>query len=153
MDPDRSDDPDGTDTAPSMFDVLYVDAMNVIGSRPDGWWRDRDGAVTRFVASLTRMANGLDTEVVVVIDGHPIDGLAAGRTGNLLVVYAPRHGPDAADDRIIELLDEPSSTHDGRRIGLVTADRALRERAAVRGASVLGPRQLLAVLDRHAPRA
>lgn len=121
---------------------VVVDAMNVIGSRPDGWWRDRDGAVRDFVARMRRYAAGRSEEVTVVVDGRPVDGLEPGRHGAVEVVFAPG-GRDAADDRIIELL----SGEGDRDTTVVTADRELRGRAAARGAALVGPSVLLARLD------
>lgn len=129
------------------FDVIYVDAMNVIGSRPDGWWRDRDAAVRGLVETLGRFVRSLDGEVVVVIDGRLPEGLPADHPDELRVMPSAGRGPDAADDRIIELLGAYTSGGAKPRIGVVTADRDLRERAASRGASTIGPRRLLAALD------
>ncbi|MFA9430732.1 NYN domain-containing protein [Egicoccus sp. AB-alg2] len=119
--------------------ILYIDAMNVIGSRPDGWWRDRDGAVRRLAARLQPFAAATDAEVVLVVDGGPVTGLPEGRNDQLEVRYARRRGRDAADDRIVELV----TADDGNDIEVVTADRALRERVEALGAAVSGPRQLL----------
>lgn len=134
--------------------AIYVDAMNVIGSRPNGWWRDRDGAVRRLAADLQPFAAGLGAEVVLVVDGRPIEGLPEGRHDAVLVQYARRMGSDAADDRLIELLDAAAPTDAVARSGgseghvvVVTADRALRERAAARGAGWAGPRTFLRAVD------
>lgn len=121
---------------------LVVDAMNVIGSRPTGWWRDRDGAVRDFAERLGRYAEASGTHVTLVVDGHPIDGLEEGGYGRLRVRYAHSSDRDAADDRIIELLDELT-----RPVTVVTADGELRDRAAGRGAELMGPRELLRRMD------
>ena len=76
--------------------MMVIDAMNVIGSRPDGWWRDRPGACLRLIDELTERG----IEAIVVFDGRPLEGLGAGTHGRLTVMYADRAGPDAADDRI-----------------------------------------------------
>ena len=81
-----------------------VDAMNVIGSVPDGWWKDRDGALARLVHAL--VAFDFDEWVVVVADGRPVRGLRAGTRGNVELRYAGHSAPDAADDEIIALLVE-----------------------------------------------
>lgn len=121
--------------------TVYVDAMNVLGSRPDGWWRDRDAAVRRLVGELQPWAATGGRRVVVVVDGHERSPLHAGRHGAVDVVYADRPGPDAADDRIVELVeaDRAASTS----VEVVTADRALRARVAALDAVVRGPRSLL----------
>ena len=121
---------------------LIVDAMNVIGSRPTGWWRDRDGAVRRLVARLQKLS---DRPVTVVVDGRPLADLPEGEHQGVRVIYASRPGRDAADDRIVELLD---AEQDAPAFEVVTSDRALAERVRSRGGRVSGPQELLARLDR-----
>ena len=94
-----------------------IDAMNVIGSVPDGWWKDRDGALARFVDALA--AFDFDEWVVVVADGRPVPGLRAGTRGNVELRYAGHSAPDAADDEIIALLVELKSGLVELRSGLV----------------------------------
>ena len=79
---------------------LIVDGNNVIGSRPDGWWRDRPGASRRLVASLQSLARESDDRISVVLDGRPLPDLSEGVHDGVLVAYATRAGRDAADDRI-----------------------------------------------------
>ena len=122
--------------------TYYVDAMNVIGSRPDGWWRDRDGAVRRLIDGLTALAAATGDRFVVAVDGRPIPGLAETERGAVQVRYARRTGRDAADDRIVELL-----AHAPPEAVVVTADRDLRSRVAERGHAAVGPRALLHRLD------
>lgn len=121
---------------------LVVDAMNVIGSRPDGWWRDRDGALRRLVGRLDRYARVHGREVVAVADGRPPADLPAGRHGAMRLCFAKRGGPDAADDRIVELLEAELGA-----ATVVTADADLRERVVARGHEVLGPGRFLQALD------
>jgi predicted RNA-binding protein with PIN domain len=109
-----------------------VDASNVIGSKPDGWWRDRQGATERLLAALRDFA-GEDDDVVVVLDAGPAEW--AGRDGPLEVAIAPRRGRDAADDEIARLLDGDA---DPASIRVVTSDATLAERARARGAEVVG---------------
>jgi len=119
--------------------------MNVIGSRPTGWWRDRAGAQRRLVGSLRALAvaeEGL--EVTIVVDGRPVEGLPEGDHGPLLVLYAARRGPDAADDRIVELV---AADADPSGLCVVTSDRALRERVRALGADVAGAGTFLRFLD------
>lgn len=129
--------------AGKAVDWLVVDALNVIGTRPTGWWRDRSGAVRELVASLRRYAEHSGAPVTVVVDGPPLAGLAEGLHGRLEVCYAPRDGRNAADDRIVELL-----ARSGRPARVVTADRGLRLRVEALGCGTFGPRTLLAALDR-----
>lgn len=119
---------------------LIVDGMNVIGSRPDGWWQDRDGAVRRLVESLHRLADGTGAEITVVLDGRPLADLPEGLHGPVMVHYAARKGPDAADDRIVQLID---ADLDPAALEVVTADSRLRARVTRLGAGVSGPRALL----------
>jgi predicted RNA-binding protein with PIN domain len=123
---------------------LIVDAMNVIGSRPDGWWRHRHGAIRRFVAQLGAWARLEDAGVTVVIDGRPISGLPDGDHDDLEVVYARRRGPDAADDRIVELVE---ADHNPSALRVVTSDRELRRRVAALGAEVESAGWLLRRLE------
>src|SRR5262249_40611684 len=88
--------------APESRRRLIVDGNNVIGSRPDGWWRDREGASRRLVASLQEHARASGERIAVVLDGRPLPELAEGVHGGVLVAYARRPGRNAADDRIVE---------------------------------------------------
>ncbi|MFI6763172.1 hypothetical protein ACIBF5_28980 [Micromonospora sp. NPDC050417] len=118
--------------------LLVVDAANVMGSRPDGWWRDRAGAAARLRDSLAEVTEtGLPDlpapiEVVLVVEGAARD--VPGRD-RVRVVPAPGSG----DDRIVDLVREEAP---GRRCVVVTADRELRSRVAALGAEVRGPRWL-----------
>jgi hypothetical protein len=105
----------------------FIDASNVIGSRPDGWWRDRDGAARRLVEEIREWA---DEETTVVLDAGPDDLL--GTADNVTVVRARRRGRDAADDEIIELV----YGRDDARV--VTSDAELARRARALGADVVG---------------
>ncbi len=120
-----------------------VDGTNVVGSRPDGWWRDRPGAFARLVVRLQHLADAGE-EVTVVFDGASSRALREGEHGGVRVRWARRRGRDAADDRIVELveLDEDPS---GLRV--VTSDRALAARAVAAGASVESAGSLLRRLD------
>jgi predicted RNA-binding protein with PIN domain len=103
---------------------LIVDGMNVIGSRPDGWWRDRRGAMRRLVEKL----EGVDDydSVVVVLDGKPFDLDSEG----VDVRFASRRGPNAADDDIAAIAGQGDT--------VVTSDADLESRVRANGASVIG---------------
>jgi predicted RNA-binding protein with PIN domain len=114
---------------------LLVDGNNVVGSRPDGWWRDRQGAARRLVASLQSYAARTGDEITVVFDGRPLPDLGEGMHGAVRVAYARRPGRNAGDDRVVEEIAddaEPAS------ITVVTSDRELAERARDLGAAVEG---------------
>jgi uncharacterized protein YaiI (UPF0178 family) len=106
-----------------------VDASNVIGSRPDGWWRDRAGAARRLVGQLDAFAAATGEPVIVVLDaGVPPDAERAE------VLVASRPGRDAADDEIVELLQDRGA--EGVRV--VTSDATLARRVRALGADVEG---------------
>ena len=123
---------------------LLVDAMNVLASRPDGWWRDREAAYRRLVDQLQPLAQTRPGPVIVVVEGRAGDALAPGRHGDVEVVHASARGRDAADDHLVVLVtdgadassDEPSTDT------VVTADRELRDRVRAAGAMVIGPGSL-----------
>lgn len=110
-----------------------VDGMNVIGSRPDGWWRDRTGAMARLLAGLETWAAGHGDPVLLVLDGRPRDiGAAAG--GRVDVAFAPG-GRDAADDEIaLRVRADP----DPGELRVVTSDAGLAARVRATGAEVVG---------------
>lgn len=125
---------------------LIIDGNNVMGSRADGWWRDREGAARRLVDELGALtADG--TRVAVVFDGPGSPDMPEGERLGVIVFYAGRSGRDAADDRIVELVEaEP----DPGSVTVVTSDRDLRERVTGLGAACQGARTLLDDLeDRH----
>jgi predicted RNA-binding protein with PIN domain len=122
--------------------ILLVDGNNVIGSVPDGWWRDRPGAVRRLVTRLQCYVVASDAALHVVFD-VPQPDLAEGDHDGVVVHYATRRGRDAADDRILELLDAGFDD----AVEVVTSDRNLADGARHRGAGVTGAGELLRRLD------
>ncbi|WP_030765074.1 NYN domain-containing protein [Streptomyces sp. NRRL F-2664] len=116
-----------------MRTVLIVDAANVVGSVPDGWWRDRRGAAERLRDRLAaRAATGEgDEEIVLVVEGA---ARGVGSVPGVRVEAAPGSG----DDLIVELAAARAGA--GRAVVVVTADRALRERVRAYGARCVGPR-------------
>lgn len=120
--------------------VLVVDGANVVGSRPDGWWRDRAGAAARLHGRLTaaRAAGRLgEGGVVLVLEGRARPGVPAGEAGGVEVVHAPAHG----DDELV--LRAAAAVRAGAGATVVTADRALAARVEQAGAAVVGPGWLL----------
>ena len=118
--------------------MLLVDAANVFGSRPDGWWRDRPGAAGRLVGEIraAAVASRLPVPVVVVIEGAARRGVAEGTADQVEVVHAPGSGDDALA-ALAAAIDDP--------VVLVSADRGLRARVRPEVTTV-GPRWLLARL-------
>ncbi|MGO9751612.1 MAG: NYN domain-containing protein [Solirubrobacteraceae bacterium] len=107
-----------------------VDGMNVIGTRPDAWWKDRDAAMLRLVDALERWAAEEGEDVVVVFERRPSPPI---RSTVIEVAHAPRPRRDAADDEIIRRLKLDVEPH---AVRVVTSDRLLADRAYVEGATV-----------------
>src|SRR5688572_15965500 len=99
--------------------------MNVIGSRPDGWWRDRPAAMRRLVGELEQ----LDEPVAVVLDGKPFDLVS----DSVEVMFASRRGPNAADDDIAARV---AADPDPGSLTVVTSDADLERRVREHGARV-----------------
>jgi len=122
--------------------VLWlVDGMNVIGSRPDGWWRDRPGAQRRLAQELAAWAARSGEGVAVVFDGAPHDIPDA---EGVDVAFASRRGRNAADDDIaarVRAAEEPGA------VRVVTSDRELAARVRAAGGEVVGPSELRARMD------
>lgn len=123
---------------------VIVDGMNVIGSRPDGWWRDRDGAARRLLARLQQLVRADGDDVTLVLDGRPLSDVPEGVHDGVWVRYARRGGRNAADDRIVELVGE---LEDPSGVTVVTSDRTLQSRVRDGGALATGVQALLGRLD------
>lgn len=108
-----------------------VDGMNVIGARPDGWWRDREGAMRRLVDELAAFARDTGDPVTVVLDGRPFELVGEA----IEVAFATRLGRDAADDDIAALVAADASPQE---LSVVTSDARLEERVRSHGADVVG---------------
>lgn len=119
-----------------MSSTLVVDAANVVGSRPDGWWKDRAGAARRLHEQLLVADPPYDV-VVLVLEGAAKRGVKAGRDGHLRTVHAQGEG----DDTIVEQARQAAER--GDRVTVVTADRMLQARVQGVGAVAVGPSWLL----------
>lgn len=130
-------------TRPAPQRTLVVDAANVVGSVPDGWWRDRPGAAARLHAGLTSSlrAGRLPFErIVLVLEGQARKGVAAGEDLGVTTVHSPGSGDDTIVERCQDLLDS------GDTVTLATADRGLIDRVGP-DVALLGPRSLRDQLD------
>ena len=117
-----------------------VDGMNVIGSRPTGWWRDRPGAMRGLVADLGEFATRGGDDVTVVFDEEPIELDGDG----VSVMFATRRGRNAADDDIAALVDADQAPGE---LSVVTSDGDLARRVRDAGADVVGAGEFRRRLD------
>jgi uncharacterized protein YaiI (UPF0178 family) len=118
-----------------------VDAMNVIGTRPDGWWKDRRGAIVRLVHQLERWAQTHDHPVTVVLErpmSPPIDSSV------IEIAHAPRAAANSADDEIVRLVQAEREPKD---LTVVTSDGALVERVRSAGAKVYPAARFRQLID------
>ena len=122
-----------------MKRTVLVDGNNVMGSRPDGWWRNRTGAAERLVAEIAPLALRRGGAWTIVFDGPRPPGMASPHE-LLAVVYAGPARRDGADDRIVELVE---ALPDPVAALVYTSDSALRARVHSLGAEVAGARALL----------
>ncbi|HUE26857.1 MAG TPA: NYN domain-containing protein [Solirubrobacteraceae bacterium] len=107
-----------------------IDGMNVIGTRPDAWWRDRHRAMVGLVDLLERWVAQTGEEVTVVFEQPPRPPI---RSSVIVVTHAPKPRRDSADDEIIRLLRElPEPGH----VRVVTSDSWLGQRVRATGATV-----------------
>ncbi|MEU6526926.1 NTP pyrophosphohydrolase [Streptomyces sp. NPDC046924] len=112
--------------------LVIVDSANVVGSVPDGWWRDRRGAAERLrdlLASRGLPGRPGPVEIVLVVEG-------AARGVESVPGVRVEAAPGSGDDRMVELVAEAGE----RPVLVVTADRELRRRVTALGATVTGPR-------------
>lgn len=128
--------------------VWIIDANNVIGSRPDGWWRDRPAALGRLMEEVAIWRAAVMDEVVVVVDGQPSAGVPEGSFGGIEVRYAHTSARDGADDEIVRIMAQDI---DPTKVTVVTSDRGLVARVAARGAATEGAGAFLERLARVRP--
>jgi predicted RNA-binding protein with PIN domain len=110
-----------------------VDGMNVIGSRPDGWWKDRGRAMVALVERLDQWALGQASQtdtVTVVFERPPSNPI---NSSVIDIAHAPRAAANSADDEIVRLVQADAAPHE---IRVVTSDKALSDRVRGLGADV-----------------
>ncbi|MDD9981604.1 MAG: NYN domain-containing protein [Gammaproteobacteria bacterium] len=117
---------------------VLVDGNNVMGSRPDGWWRNRAEAAQRLVADIVPVARSLGGTWTVVFDGAqpPLMRLPE----RVSVVHTGHGRRDGADDHIVALV---GALPDPALALVYTSDAGLRARVHALGARVAGARALL----------
>ncbi|WP_210505281.1 NUDIX domain-containing protein [Naasia sp. SYSU D00057] len=130
--------------------TLLVDVANVMGSRPDGWWRDRPGAAARLLAGLDALSSAGVPAADLALPGarwwpHTVAVLegqakAAPDAAAVAVLRAERDGDSAIADAV-------GAAPDPREVTVVTADRGLRDIVTGAGARVLGPGRLWELID------
>lgn len=115
--------------------------MNVIGTRPDGWWANRGRAMVALVDRLDRWAAENGDHVTVVFEQPPSTAI---RPSMIDGAYAPRAAANSADDEIVRRVCADARPHD---ICVVTSDRALTDRVRTMGASVQAARNFRNLVD------
>ena len=125
-------------TVQTMTRTVLVDGNNVMGSRPDGWWRNRAEAAQRLVADIVPVARSLGGTWTVVFDGAAPPPIPPQE--RVSVVHTGHGRRDGADDRIVELV---SALPDSAMALVYTSDAGLRARVHALGARIAGARALL----------
>ena len=108
-----------------------IDGMNVIGSRPNGWWRNRRGAIQKFTERVAEFVALSGDSATVVFDGKPFS-----LPTEVDVVFAPG-GPNAADDAIVGIVGIVLDDVEPFEVTVVTSDRELARRVRDRGVDTL----------------
>ena len=120
-----------------------VDGMNVIGSRPDGWWKDRSRAMVALVETLDRWASVQADEVTVVFERPPRTTIPS---SVIKIAYAPRAAANSADDEIVRMIRADARPHE---IRVVTSDKDLTNRVASLGAATYPSASFRDLIDRY----
>ena len=118
-----------------------VDGMNVIGSRPDGWWRDRRRAMAALVQRLEQWAAAEGADVTVVFERPPSPPI---ESSVITVAHAPEPAANSADDEIVRLV---CADPDPAQIRVATSDRTLSDRVQAAGSSVYPAERLRNLID------
>jgi predicted RNA-binding protein with PIN domain len=126
-----------------VFVRWIVDGMNVIGSRPDGWWKDRGRAMVALVEKLDRWASVQGEDVTVVFERPPATAITS---SVIEIAYAPRAAANSADDQIVRLVEADARPQE---IRVVTSDKGLASRVAALGATVYPAASFRDLIDPH----
>lgn len=118
-----------------------VDGMNVIGCRPDGWWRDRHQAMAALVGQLELWARQEGAEVTVVFEREPSPPI---ESTDVTVAHAPAAAPNSADDEIVRII---RANADPEQFWVATSDRGLAERVRAARATVVPAATLRDMID------
>lgn len=118
-----------------------VDGMNVIGSRPDGWWRDRRSAMVTLVERLERWAAREGADMTVVFERPPTPSISS---AIITVAHAPKAAPNSADDEIVRLVGGFGGANE---IRVVTSDRVLSDRVRAAGGTVYPANNFRSLID------
>ena len=118
-----------------------VDGMNVIGSRPDGWWRNRQLAMTTLVQRLEQWSTAEGHDVTVVFERPPSPPI---ESAAITVAHAPQAGANSADDEIVRLV---RADDDPAQLRVATSDRTLSDRVRAAGAGVHPAQSLRDMID------
>lgn len=121
--------------------------MNVIGCRPDGWWRDRNRAMAALVERLEQWAAAEGADVTVVFERPPSPPI---ESSVIVVAHAPKASANSADDEIVRRVR--TDAHPAE-ICVATSDRALSERVRATGATVYSAESLRNRIQPRPPRA
>jgi predicted RNA-binding protein with PIN domain len=120
-----------------------IDGMNVIGTRPDAWWKDRHAAMIKLVDMLERWAAVSGEDVTVVFEKPPSPPI---RSTVIVVAHAPRPRRDSADDEIVRLVIADAQPG---AIRVVTSDLWLSDRVHAAGATVEPSAPFRALIEEH----
>jgi predicted RNA-binding protein with PIN domain len=126
-----------------VFVRWIVDGMNVIGSRPDGWWKDRGRAMVALVEKLDRWASVQGEDVTVVFERPPATAITS---SVIEIAYAPKAAANSADDQIVRLVEADARPQE---IRVVTSDKGLASRVAALGATAYPAASFRDLIDPH----
>jgi predicted RNA-binding protein with PIN domain len=118
-----------------------VDGMNVVGTRPDGWWRNRRSAMSTLIERLESWASAEGEDVTVVFE-HPLSPPVESTV--VTIAHAPHAAANSADDEIVAMVAAAESPGD---ICVATSDRALSQRVGALGAAVYPAQRLRELID------